>query len=161
VRTLAVGLVFSIFASAEAPPVCLEDRVGLNAFTRSALEAEIIELAGVKLFRQGACAFPAVSVIISAHPPAEQAKVLGLAYRNGHRVLPKIRVFTEPVLRILGSNASAAQFGRALARVTAHELDHYFSQQLHHDEEGLMKAAYNGLHLAAEDSSRFRPPSKD
>jgi hypothetical protein len=161
VSKLAVGLVFSMLAGAEMHSVCVEDRVGLNGFTRKALETELSKLVAAKQLTWEACSLPAVSVVISAHPPAQQSKALGLAYRNGDRVLPEIRVFTEPVFRILGTNASAGQFGRALARVTAHELDHYFGQRLHHEKEGLMKAAYNGLHLAAEDSNRFRPPSKD
>ena len=53
------------------------------------------------------------------------------------------------------------QLGRALARVAAHELEHYSAQQLHHDDKGLMRAAFDGLHLAADDSNRFRPPPKD
>jgi hypothetical protein len=154
---LVIGLVVAVLANAE---VCIEDRVSLNSFSRRALEAEFHELVGVKLLASKKCSPPAVSVVISAHPPAGQANVLGLAYKHGDRVFPEVRIFTQPLLRLLGANASAAQLGRALARVAAHELRHYSAQQLHHDENGLMKAAFDGLQLAAEDSSRFRPPHR-
>jgi hypothetical protein len=157
---LAVGLFFSALACAEVHSLCVEDRVGLNAFTRKAFEAELNELVRGRLLAPETCPFPAISVVISAHPPARQAKALGLAFRNGTRVLPEIRIFTQPVLRVLGTNVSAAQLGRALARVAAHELEHNSAQRLHHDHKGLMKAAFDGLHLAADDSNRFRPPPK-
>jgi hypothetical protein len=71
-------------------------------------------------------------------------------------VLPELRIFTHPVLRLLGERASAAQIGRALARVAAHELAHYSRQQLDHDHEGLMKAAFEAGQLGSESARAFQ-----
>ena len=156
---LAVGLILGALASAEVRHVCVDDRVGLNSFSRKAFELEVRELIPVQglTLTSGRCVGTGVSLVISTHPPANYARALGLANRSGDRVVPELRVYTQPVLKIIGEQASAAQLGRALARVAAHELGHYLLQKLHHDDEGLMRASFETRELTSEDSSRFRP----
>ena len=158
---VAVGLFLAGLTSAEVRSVCLDDRVGLNSFSRKAFEAEVRELIPVHglTLTFGRCLGPAVSIVISAHPPASDARALGLAHRSGDRVLPALSIYTQPVLKIIGEQASAAQLGRALARVAAHELGHYLLQQIHHNHEGLMRASFESSELGSEDSSRFRQRS--
>jgi len=141
---VAVGLFLAGLTSAEVRSVCLDDRVGLNSFSRKAFEAEVRELIPVHglTLTFGRCLGPAVSIVIS-----------------GDRVLPALSIYTQPVLKIIGEQASAAQLGRALARVAAHELGHYLLQQIHHNHEGLMRASFESSELGSEDSSRFRQRS--
>ena len=155
---LAVGLFLGALASAEVRHVCVDDRVGLNSFSRKAFELEIRELFPVQglILTSGKCVGTGISLVISAHPPANYARALGLANRTVDRVVPELRIYTQPVLKIIGAQASAAQLGRALARVAAHELGHYLLQKLHHDGEGLMRASFEASELTSEDSSRFR-----
>ena len=152
-RKVALLLLLCGSAVAAERSVCLEDRVGLSQFSRRAFESEFRTLVDVDL-RTSRCSFPAVSLVVSAHPPARYASALGLAHTAGGRVLPELRIYTGSVLRILGQNASAAQIGRALARIAAHELGHYFRQQLHHEEKGLMAEAFNPSNLTAVDHAR-------
>ena len=158
---LAVGFVGAMLATAEVRSVCVEDRVGLNSFTRNAFKAEVRQLVPVKELRLsiGRCLEPAVTVVVAAHPPARYASALGLAYRSGNRVFPELRVYMQPVLKLLGEQTSAAQLGRALARVAAHELGHYLLQQTDHDDEGLMRRGFEGSELRSEDLARFRTAS--
>ena len=153
----ALGFLLSVCASAEVHSVCLKDAVGLNPFNRKAFEAEFRELTGRDvIFAPADCPTPAVSLSIMAYPPARYTHALGLAYHDKDRVFPELRVYTKPVLRLLGEQASAAQLGRALARVAAHEFGHYFLQRLDHDHEGLMKDSFQGPDLGAEDPASFR-----
>jgi hypothetical protein len=143
-KSAAALLVVGV-ASAEVRTICLEDRVALDAFSRKAFETEIrklVPLQGLSL-TSGTCSGPAVSLVISTHPPARYARALGLAHRNGDRVFPLLEIYTQPIRKLLGEQPSAAQLGRALARVAAHELGHYLRQQLHHEETGLMRASFN------------------
>ena len=67
----SVALLVAGIACAEVRSICLEDRVGLNPFSRKAFEAEILQLTPRPLaLTFGACTGPAVSLVISAHPPA-------------------------------------------------------------------------------------------
>jgi hypothetical protein len=162
VLKLTVVLVLAMAASAEVPSVCIDDRVGLNSFTRKAFETEVRQVfpADGIILTFGTCSSPAVSLIISVHPPARYARALGLAHRSGERVFPELRIYTKPVLRILGEQASAAQLGRALARVAAHELCHYLLQQIDHDEHGLMTASFGATQLGSEEATRLRPAKR-
>jgi hypothetical protein len=155
---LAVALFFAGAAGAQGRTVCLEDRVGINVFTWRVFEAELRKLAVVPeiALASGRCEGTAISLVISAHPPARYAEALGLAHRRGERVFPALHLYTQSVRKIIGEQASAAQFGRALARVAAHELEHYLHQRVHHVELGLMRASFEASQLASEDSGPFR-----
>jgi hypothetical protein len=148
-RKFVIPLAFCAIAQAQIRPVCLDDRIGLNPFSRKALESEFRQLMEDRfgLALSDECSPSTVAVVISAHPPSRYSRALGLAYRGKSGVLPELRIYTQPVLRLLGDQVSAAQLGRALARVAAHEVGHYFLQQLHHDEEGVMRASFESKHL--------------
>jgi hypothetical protein len=157
----SVVLAVAGLASAEVRSVCLEDRVGLSLFSRKSFQAEMRKLLPVVefAFRSGECPGPAVSLVIAAHPPARYSSALGLAHRSGARVFPELRIYTQAVRSIIGERASAAQFGRALARVAAHELGHYFHQRIGHDESGLMRASFKPAQLTSHDPAPFRAKS--
>jgi hypothetical protein len=141
----AVALLVAGVATAEVRSICLDDRVALNAFSRKAFEVEIRELIPLQrlTLASAPCKHPAVSLVISTHPPARYARALGLAHRSGSRIFPQVEIYTQPILKLLGEQSSAAQLGRALARVAAHELGHYLRQQQHHDDRGLMRASFD------------------
>jgi hypothetical protein len=128
----------------------------MNVFASRAFEVEIRELVPGLALTSGRCKGPAISLVISAHAPARYARALGLARRHGARVFPELHVYQEPVRRIIGQQASAVQFGRALARVAAHELGHYLLQETPHEETGLMRASFQTAQLASEDSAPFQ-----
>jgi hypothetical protein len=161
VLKIAVALFGAALAAAEVRSVCLEDRVGLSNFTRKAFEAEVRQLIPAREVRlsAGPCLGPAVTIVIATHPPARYSSALGLAHRNGDRVFPELRLYTQPVLKTMGEQTSAAQLGRALARVAAHELGHYLLQQTNHDDEGLMRRGFESSELRSEDSAPFRTAS--
>ena len=138
----AVALLVAGVASAEVRSICVDDRVALNAFSRKAFDVEIRELIRLPL-ASAPCKGPVVSLVISTHPPARYARALGLAHRTGDRIFPQLEIYTQPILKMLGERTSAAQLGRALARVAAHELGHYLRQQVHHDDKGLMRASFD------------------
>jgi hypothetical protein len=148
---LTVALVLCVIAQAEirSTSICIEDRTSLNPYIRKAFDAELRRLVEEQFgsFSLEECSPSTVVVVVAAHPPARYATALGLAYRGRVGVLPQLRVYTQPVLRLLGEHASAAQLGRALARVAAHEIGHYFLQQLHHNHEGLMTASLDRTRL--------------
>jgi hypothetical protein len=148
---LAVGFLFVTLVSAEVRTICLDDRAGLNSFSRKAFSLELSRLLGAEQFvlAMAPCAVPAVSLVIAAHPPARYAQALGLAKRSGERVFPQLEIYTQPVLRIVGVQTGAATLGRALARVAGHELGHYLRQQVHHDDDGLMQVAFGTAYLAS------------
>lgn len=145
-------------ACAEVRSVCVEDRVSMNAFAWRAFQTEIRKLIATPELEltSGSCAGPAVSLLISAHPPARYANALGLARRNRERIFPELHLYQESVRKIIGEQASPEQLGRALARVAAHELGHYLLQQGHHQESGLMRASFGTTQLTAADSAPFK-----
>jgi hypothetical protein len=159
---IAAGLLCAGIVGAEVRTVCVHDRVRLSVYAQNAFAAEATRLLrgeGITIhFRE--CAGPSVSLVIAAHPPHRYPRALGLANRSGDRVVPELRVYTEPILKILGRQASAAQVGRAIARVAAHELGHYRWQQIHHDDHGLMGATFEPRDLGSEDSASFHPQIK-
>ncbi len=93
---------------------------------------------------------------VRAEPPAGLGGVLGLAYRDGDRIVPELRVYYGPVVRYLGEPNNANAVGRALARVAAHEAGHFFDQRANHCELGLMRAALPAYELQAKDRWPFR-----
>ncbi|HLH30045.1 MAG TPA: hypothetical protein VKY31_02505 [Terriglobia bacterium] len=67
---------------------------------------------------------------------------------NG-RILPFFRIDCPYLLGMLGSQPDAATFGRALARVAAHEIYHIVAQTVEHQERGVAKASFSAKDLTA------------
>jgi len=138
--------------------VCLEDRTGLPPSSIAAFEAEFAELAPAAVIRQDACASAAgtIQVVIRFNPPPSHPGALGLAYRAGPRILPRLEICLSPILRILHGRLSSDSVGRTLARVAAHEFGHYVLQEPAHHASGLMREGFPEWQLAGEDSRPFR-----
>jgi hypothetical protein len=70
---------------------------------------------------------------------------------DGH-ILPFFRVDCTRLIAMLGSQVEPATFGRALARVAAHEIYHIVAQTTEHQERGVAKATFSLRDLT---STRF------
>lgn len=78
-----------------------------------------------------------------------ESSALGAARTRGRVVLPLVEVYTEPLAAMLGTRLPGV-LGRAMARVTAHELTHVLRQETEHAAEGAFAAQYTaGLLRAA------------
>ena len=148
VRLLVLVFAFGAAAAsaAEKPAaVCLDDRVGVGARAMQAFEVELNALGVAALANCSAAA--GVRISIRTYAPSRYPRALGLAWTGGGRVLPGIELYTANILKTLAGQAGAERFGRALARVAFHELQHYTRQQHGHDEHGLFTPALNAFAL--------------
>ena len=150
-RRLGVVIAFACLSEAAGASLCLDDRVGLERATMAALQQEL-----QLLTTSENCSVP---VVIRAEAPEKYAGALGLAWRRGEVVQPRIEVYVNPVLRLLGPARVPSMVGRALARVIAHELVHYQRQQLDHDEHGLMQSVFRADRLADANRRAFMTQS--
>lgn len=90
----------------------------------------------------------AVQVYFMRFHPRE-ASALGAARTRRESVLPLLEVYSEPVAALIGTRLPGL-LGKAMARVTAHELTHYVRQETEHAEAGGFSGQYTaGLLLAA------------
>jgi hypothetical protein len=64
-------------------------------------------------------------------------------------VLPLIELYTTNIVQMLDGRAGSERFGRALARVAFHELQHYARQEQGHAKEGLFSPALSASALLA------------
>ena len=89
--------------------------------------------------------------------PGFQKGPLGMVQRVDGTILPFIDIYCGRVhdmvredLRVDEKPERSRKFGRALARVIAHELYHVFSQTVQHTKSGLSKAAFTASDLLAD-----------
>jgi len=94
----------------------------------------------------------------SAHPGA-----LGWTHVSDGAILPfseiecdRVRNFLQKDLLCYKNAEREEMFGRALARVVAHELYHIFANTQHHGSDGVAKAAYTVQELLS-DEFEFEP----
>ncbi|MBL8218834.1 MAG: hypothetical protein JNL62_06380 [Bryobacterales bacterium] len=74
------------------------------------------------------CSEGSIRLTFALAPAAPHpADALGATRTAGGKILPDIRVFTQPVSRMLPSAGPECR-ARALAKVAAHELSHYLRQ---------------------------------
>jgi hypothetical protein len=88
-----------------------------------------------------------------AHPGA-----LGWTHVSDSAILPfseiecdRIRVFLQKELLYMHPADREEAFGRAVARVVAHELYHIFANTQHHGSDGVGKSAYSVHELLSDD----------
>ncbi len=96
-----------------------------------------------------------IHLLIKGEPPNGLEGVLGLARRKRDRIEPQLQVFYGSLVRYLGEPNNAEGIGRAVARVTAHEVTHFLEQQPHHCERGLLQAMLSAYELLAADPAPF------
>jgi hypothetical protein len=87
----------------------------------------------------------------SAAVTASAVSLADTSISDGH-ILPFFRVDCTRLIAMLGSQVEPATFGRALARVAAHEIYHIVAQTTEHQERGVAKAAFSVRDLT---STRF------
>jgi len=100
---------------------------------------EDFELIAVGTF-EGSC---------SPEKPAQTgiaASVADTSMSNG-RVLPFFRVDCTRLIQALGRSINSLVFGRALARVIAHELHHIVARIADHQDSGVAKAVFSAQDL--------------
>jgi hypothetical protein len=153
VRLFAAILVLAGTAgeSANLPSaICLEDRAGISYRVRAAFDRELSALLGKgrEMAQKRACPSAAgIRISIRTHAPSRYADALGVTWTAHDRVLPLIELYTSNVLKTLGGHAGSERFGRALARVAFHELQHYTRQERGHDEDGLFSRTVSASDL--------------
>jgi hypothetical protein len=83
---------------------------------------------------------------------------LGWTHVSDGAILPfaeidcdRIRRFVQKELMYRKPDEREEVFGRAMARVVAHELYHIFANTHHHGSDGVAKAAYSVVELLADD----------
>ena len=88
-----------------------------------------------------------------SHPGA-----LGWTHVSDGVILPfsdidcdRIRVFVQKQLLYFRTSEREVTFGRAIARVVAHELYHIFANTAHHGSDGVGKAAYTVEELLSDE----------
>jgi hypothetical protein len=144
-----VGAFWIILAAVGVPAmagtevtVCLEDQVGLDRSARVAFEREITRLVGDRGARlvDSPCR-QGVVLRFRAEPPLRYRTALGLVFRHGGRILPVLEIYVNPIVRHLDTARAPAVVGRAIARVSAHEIVHYLDQRSDHDPDGLLAEA--------------------
>lgn len=147
-RIVAAGFLFVVvLAGAEPVEICVRDEARLGVSALEAFERDLLaRFPGVRV-RTTACEAAPIQLAVRWEAPPRYAGALGLAYTAAGQVLPRIDLYVQPVLRLLGDARAPAPVGRALARVAAHELHHYFSQRRDHDPAGVLAAAYRPADL--------------
>ncbi len=83
---------------------------------------------------------------------------LGWTHVSDGQILPftdincdRVRQLTQSGLRVFRAEDRAANYGRALGRVLAHELYHIFANTTRHGSIGVAKESYNMQDLLADD----------
>ena len=134
--------------------VCFDDRIRVGQQAIRAFDHELAALTAsmVRVERGTHCSgSERVKVSVRMHAPERYGRALGLAYTRQGRVLPVVELYAANLTKTLNGQASASLFGRALARVAYHELQHYLRQEAHHDTDGLFVPS-----LSASDLIAFR-----
>lgn len=131
--------------------VCVGNATAVDKLLAREWEGElrrILAASGRALRLAGCEEVGAVQVYFMRFHPRE-ASALGAARTRRERVLPLLEVYSEPVAALIGTRLPGL-LGKAMARVTAHELTHYVRQETEHAEAGSFSGQYTaGLLLAA------------
>jgi hypothetical protein len=142
--------------------LCVDDRVGIDDVAREAFEKEIdLLLKGTNVaYDPVPCLLPLPSGFIQLKilpaPRQDRKQALGLAYLSQSRVLPLLEVYVGRLYGYLEHPRTPYVIGRAMARVSVHELTHFLRQDAGHDESGFMQPKLAHWMLADPDPARFR-----
>ena len=111
---------------------------------------------GVVVFHfRGVCSFDGYPVIHSRQAESA-AQPLASTYITDGQVLPfgavdcnRLRPYVAPVLTSLSPEERNAGLGRAIARVTAHEIYHMLTESEGHARQGIARAVHSRAELTA------------
>jgi hypothetical protein len=106
----------------------------------------------------GPCAPPSAGIAVSANLDVES---LASTATSGPAILPFHTLHCDSLNRVIGREMAAASrdhrpwlYGRAMARLAAHELYHYLSGAREHSRDGIAKACFSAQDLLS-DSFQF------
>ncbi len=142
--------------------VCVEDSQSLlSTPLQAAMLREFQTLMGGRSsrLRFADCGGIPLQIVLEVKkaPAAALDGVLGLARIRSAHVEPRLEIYYQPMLRYLGNPISSEAIGRALARVAAHETEHFLAQQMHHCSDGLLRSRFPAQELLAVSPEPFRP----
>jgi hypothetical protein len=136
-------------------PVRWNDTVGLEKITADLLQFEFQRLFARSGMERWAKTSEKVEITIRLEPSDGSADALGATLVRNGKPLPIIEIYLAPILRELAPVAGKEQISRALARVAAHELGHYYRGTALHDAVGLMAERLGAEALTREDCQAF------
>jgi hypothetical protein len=145
--TCAISLTLLAFIGpafgASSAPIWVEERVYLGAAVRNGFVEELkanryVPVDFVRFSSQSLKpSSETITITVRTSPPDPYPKALGLAWRSGNRILPRLEVYVNSLMRIFGGRIAPSELGRALARIVVHELLHYTRQRSDHDAAGI------------------------
>jgi hypothetical protein len=137
-----------------AVEICLEDRARLSLPAIAAFQTELSLIVPDARIEpaSGACDF---RLTIRPDSLPGQPDVLGRTPVSGGHILPRAEVFAASIIRLLEGSRSHTLLGRAIARVAAHEIGHYLSQEGRHHASGLMRPELTVSQLVGADRAPF------
>ena len=110
----------------------------------------------VVVFRfQGSCGFSQdltaaeMNTDVAAHSLARTDVIDGHVLPFAYVDCEKLRIFVAPALKALGHEAKEAGLGRAMARVSAHEIYHMLTGSEKHASHGIARASHTRAELTA------------
>ena len=141
--------------------VCFHNPAGLRPPTLASMNLELSGLLhGKRVSLMGAPCLAesngAALVVVRKGGLPDEPDVLGRAVQTKGRIMPILEVYLEPIVSLIGNGRSSKTVGRALARVAAHELNHFVDQTEAHSDRGLMQTGFFGWQLEQEDPYPFR-----
>lgn len=155
----ALGLLACNGLMAGGLDLCLENPARVDDLTVQSFRTElhrIVEASG----RSAAfvpCGPGAVRIVLRRDPPDQETSALAAIRQRDGRLLPEIEVFVGPTSQLIGVRLCGV-LGRALARVTSHELGHYLNRSARHAAHGAMMERLSAAHLMAADRAFFLLP---
>lgn len=158
----ALALLAGNVLTAGTLDLCLDNPARVDDLTVHAFRAEltrIVEDSGrVAVFLP--CAPGVLRIVLRRDPPDEETAALAAIRQRDGRLLPEIDVFVGPTTQLIGVRLCGV-LGRALARVTSHELGHYLTRSARHSANGAMMERLSAAHLMAADRAFFQLPPID
>jgi hypothetical protein len=139
--------------------VCIHNKAKLDRDTTGEFERELATIArasGMELRFVPCSGFDSVLRITVENRSAMEGSALGAARTAGGRVMPEFEVYAGRIAELLPVRLPKLM-GRAMARVAAHELGHYFLQTQQHGAD-VMTEVFTGARLVVNDHRRFLIP---
>lgn len=136
--------------AAETLHLCIAGPGGLAPDIQAQWQSELERILSVSAYRLevGSCQERSVEVRFLKANPMEPA-ALAAARVERRKIQPRVEVYMSPLAEMIGTQLPGP-LGRAMARVTAHELRHVMAQE-HGHGKGADRETYSaGLLLAAK-----------
>jgi len=155
---LPLALLLVGLGPAQGRQVCLVDQAGLSPPALGSFYREFQTLVGPRGLElaESECEPEAIRLSLYRRAQGHDADVLGAARRESSKIAPRLEIYIDPIVELLPESHCWNTVGRAVARVAAHEVAHFFDQDQRHSEAGLLRVRFSGAQLASDDSYAFR-----